>query len=67
MTITLNGERHSFDDAALALEELLTRLKLEPRSLLIEHNGTALNRSEWSQRTVRDGDSLEILRIAAGG
>jgi len=64
--ITLNGERTGVP-AGLTLPELVTHLGLPAALLLIEHNGTALRRSEWAGRPVLPGDRLEILRVAAGG
>jgi thiamine biosynthesis protein ThiS len=42
-------------------------LGLPDRGVLVELNGTALRRDEWPTYTLRDGDTLEIIRIVAGG
>ena len=65
--VTINGDCHEFPAESISLEEVIAALDLEPRTLLIEHNGTALAREDWHGRPVAHGDSLEILRIAAGG
>ena len=44
MTLQINGQTRTFEHLA-ALPDLITRLGLEPRMILIEHNGTALRRS----------------------
>jgi thiamine biosynthesis protein ThiS len=49
------------------LEQFLQAQNLLPRSVVVEHNGEAVAPSEFSQRTVRAGDRLEIVRIVAGG
>ncbi len=49
------------------LDSLLDTLGLDPRSLVIEHNGIALLRSEITSRPLSHGDRLEILKISAGG
>ena len=66
MTLFLNGEP-KLVEAASTVEEVVGHLRLEPRTLLIEHNGRALLRSEWAATTVKDSDRLEFLRISAGG
>lgn len=66
MTLFLNGEPSAVD-AASTVEEVVARLGLEPRTLLIEHNGRALLRSEWASAPVKENDRLEFLRISAGG
>jgi len=66
MTISLNGQK-SDTRGAETIAELVKRHELPPESLLIEHNGVALNRREWSKTNLTDGDRLEIIRVAAGG
>lgn len=65
MTITLNGDPH--DTTARTIAELVETLGLPAPTLLIEHDGAALRRDEWPQRTLGEGDRVELLRIAAGG
>lgn len=65
MTVTLNGE--PFPTAATTIQALANELTPAPETLLIEHNGTALHRSEWTGAALQDGDRIEILRVAAGG
>lgn len=66
MRICLNGE---FVDTRGAenVSELVERFGLQPQSILIEHNGLALHRSEWTQRGIADGDRVELIRVVAGG
>ncbi|MDX2082328.1 MAG: sulfur carrier protein ThiS [Terrimicrobiaceae bacterium] len=66
MRVCINGEWKDFGEP-LQLPDLVAHLGLPAPLLLIEHNGIALQRSEWVGRPVSDGDRLEILRVAAGG
>jgi len=50
-----------------SLEEFLAAQKLLPRSVVVEHNGEAVAPSEFSQRRLKAGDRLEIVKIVAGG
>ncbi len=50
-----------------SLEQFLRAQQLLPRSVVVEHNGEAVAPSEFSQRQLRAGDRLEIVRIVAGG
>jgi sulfur carrier protein len=50
-----------------SLEEFLREQNLLPRSVVVEHNGEAVAPSEFSRRTVCDGDRLEVVKIVAGG
>jgi len=49
------------------IEQFLLQQKLLPRSVVVEHNGEAVAPSEFSQRQLRGGDRLEIVKIVAGG
>jgi len=66
MRISLNG-READAGEAQTVAELIGRFELPPETVLIEHNGVALHRREWPQRTMSDGDRIEIIRVAAGG
>ena len=66
MTISLNGERSDTRGAA-TVEDLVARYEFPAQSILIEHNGLALHRHEWPQRTLAEGDRLEFIRVVAGG
>jgi thiamine biosynthesis protein ThiS len=64
--VTANGHRI---DAALpcSIEQFLVAQELLPRSVVVEHNGDAVAPSEFSERMLRPGDRLEIVKIVAGG
>lgn len=65
MKVQINGATREI--SAMALPEAIQEIGLPPHGLLIEHNGVALRPAEWPTITLKDGDQLEILRIAAGG
>ena len=50
-----------------SIEAFLLAQQLLPRSVVVEHNGEAVAPSEFSQRELRAGDKLEIVKIVAGG
>ncbi|HXA44487.1 MAG TPA: sulfur carrier protein ThiS [Candidatus Angelobacter sp.] len=50
-----------------SIEAFLIAQQLLPRSVVVEHNGEAVAPSEFSQRELRAGDKLEIVKIVAGG
>jgi thiamine biosynthesis protein ThiS len=66
MTILLNGE--SVDTRkAKTIAELIDYYQLAPQSILVEHNGLAVHRHEWAQRSLAEGDRIEFIRVVAGG
>ena len=66
MKILINGETRQFEESK-TITGLVVDLALEPKMVLIEHNGTALHRSEWITCLLSEGDRIEILQVAAGG
>lgn len=64
-SVRINGENREIRAASVA--GVVEELGLPAATLLIEHNGVALQKSEWADRAVNEGDRFEILRIAAGG
>lgn len=66
MTVFVNGEAKDIS-AARTVAELVAELGLPAPTLLIEHNGAALTRAEWTATSLAEGDRLELLRVTAGG
>ncbi len=66
MTISLNGEKSDVRGAR-TVAELIDAYRLPASTLLIEHNGVALHRREWSEKILADGDQVELIRVVAGG
>ena len=64
--VMANGEKIRAE-LPCTIEEFLIAQKLLPRSVVVEHNGEAVAPSEFSGRTLRAGDRLEIVKIVAGG
>jgi sulfur carrier protein len=66
MKISLNSETVDARDAK-TIAELIERYQLQPQSILVEHNGLALQRHEWPERPIAEGDRIEFIRVVAGG
>ena len=66
MQVTVNG-RASDVPAGTSLPELVESLGLRVGSVVVEHNGTALLRSELAAVVLAEGDRLELVRAVAGG
>jgi sulfur carrier protein len=66
MTISLNGERVDAREAK-TIAELIDCYQLPPQSILVEHNGLAVHRHEWAERSIAEGDRVELIRVVAGG
>ena len=66
MKISLNGESIDTREAK-TIAELVDRYQLPPQSILVEHNGFALHRHEWAERSLAEGDRIEFIRVVTGG
>ena len=66
MVIHVNGEIRTLHRSH-TVADFVSELELPAPTLLIEHNGTALHRSEWPTTPLAEGDRIELLRVVAGG
>ena len=62
----VNGKDHLLE-AGETVERLLTRLGLEGGYALVERNGEPVERSEYREVELRDGDRIIVARPVAGG
>ena len=66
MRIQINGEPHEIA-AETTLAQLVSLLKLKPEQIAIELNRTVVRRADWSDVSLRDDDTLEIVHFVGGG
>ena len=69
MNLTINGTLQAIEapTETLPIPELLIALGLAGQPALVELNGDALLQKELASHSVKDGDTLEIVRMVAGG
>ena len=65
-TVTANGQSIEVQ-LPLTLHDFLKRQSMLPRSVVVELNGEAVSPSEFDDRQLNGGDSMEIVKIVAGG
>lgn len=66
MKIFLNGASTEARDS-LTIAELVEHHGFHPNTVLVEHNGLALHRREWTERKIAEADRIEFVRVVAGG
>jgi sulfur carrier protein len=64
--LTVNGRPVELPDG-LDLPGLIEHYGLRVGSVVVEHNGKALLRSELAAVPLSDGDRVELVRAVAGG
>lgn len=66
ITVRINGDERAVP-AGLSAAALLEHLGLNPRMVVVEHNGTILRREALADAAVREGDQLELVHFVGGG
>jgi thiamine biosynthesis protein ThiS len=66
MRVTANGETFEVVEG-LTVAEFTRSRDLDPRYVVVERNGEALERRRYDEVRLADGDRLEIVRAVAGG
>ena len=66
ITLTLNGEQREFG-AGMTLTQLVAELGLAGKRIAIERNGEIVPRSQFGERVIAEGDTLEIVVAVGGG
>ena len=66
MKLSLNGQIRDLENGA-TLSGLLASLQLAEKLVLVELNGHAVQRADFSAIQLGEGDSLEIVRMVGGG
>ena len=64
--VTINGRPREFEHD-LALPDVIASLQIVHPRIAVAHNGTVLRQDEHAATVVRDGDTLEIVRMVGGG
>ena len=66
IVVRLNGKQRSVA-AGLTVKGLLESLGLRPELVVVELNREILKREAYSDASVRNGDTLEVVHFVGGG
>jgi sulfur carrier protein len=64
--VMVNGEERELEPG-LTVSDLLSRLGLHPRLVVVEHNREILDRTAFEATEVHGGDSFELVHFVGGG
>jgi sulfur carrier protein len=67
MNLIINGQSREVAGERLPVSGLLHALELGEMPVLVELNGMAVLSREFDTQPVREGDTIEIIRMVAGG
>jgi thiamine biosynthesis protein ThiS len=66
ITLVVNGKSVELDGETRLLD-YVEKLGVNPRAIAVELNGAILEKSAYEAATLRDGDTVEIVRMVGGG
>jgi sulfur carrier protein len=66
MRVVANGREFDVEGRPTVAEFIRLR-ELDPRYVVVERNGEALERSRYEEVRLAEGDRLELVRAVAGG
>ncbi len=67
MTITLNFAPETYEEPSLSIAELLKRKHWSFPLVIVKVNGELVEREDYAERMVGDGDDLEAFHLISGG
>jgi sulfur carrier protein len=66
MKVVANGTEYGVS-RGLTVAGFIRERGLDPRHVVVEHNGEALEKRRYEDTALADGDRLELVRAVAGG
>jgi len=66
MKITINGTQKEYKNP-VPVQELVSQYCRNPKHVIAEVNGEIINSSQWGQRSIADGDAIELVSFVGGG
>jgi sulfur carrier protein len=66
MKLELNGQMRDTENGA-TLSDLLASLQVPEKLVLVELNGRAVPRADFSTTALAEADTVEIVRMVGGG
>ena len=66
ITVLVNGEPCAIEREA-SLLDLLRRLELDPRLVVVEHNRHIVRRPALAETALAAGDQVELVHFVGGG
>ena len=66
MKIILNGKPQELGQN-LHLKNLIDQFCKDTRHVIAEVNGTIVKSNQWEQKSLTDGDTIELINFVGGG
>jgi sulfur carrier protein len=66
ISLQINGKQVELERPT-PLMDYLEKLGVNARTVAVEHNGDIIPRTSFTRVTLREGDTVEIVRMVGGG
>lgn len=66
ISLQVNGKQVELERQTPLLA-YMQQLGVNPRTVAVEHNGAIIERAGYEAVTLREGDTVEIVRMVGGG
>ena len=66
MKIILNGQSQECAESA-RLKSVIEQFCKDTRHVIAEVNGAIVKTAQWSEKTLTDGDTVELVNFVGGG
>ncbi|GED26318.1 sulfur carrier protein ThiS [Brevibacillus agri] len=67
MVVVLNGKTAELSAEINTVRALLASYSLQEKIVVVERNGKIIDRSQYEQTPIADGDRIEIVHFVGGG
>ncbi|MFO7776175.1 MAG: sulfur carrier protein ThiS [Candidatus Hydrogenedentota bacterium] len=66
MQVTINGENRDVKESLTVLA-LLENLELQPDAMVVQRNDQVIERKDFENTQLEEGDIIELVRFVGGG
>lgn len=66
MKITINGTQKEYANP-VPIQELVSQYCKNPKHVIAEVNGEILRAPQWQDKSIADGDTIELVTFVGGG
>lgn len=66
MKITINGTQKEYTNP-VPIQELVSQYCKNPKHVIAEVNGEIISADHWKDKSIADGDNIELVSFVGGG
>jgi len=67
MEIILNNRKEKLDFEKITVQELLDIKKFTFKMIIVKVNGTLVEKSDYKNKIIKEGDKVDVIHLMSGG